>query len=58
MIAKEKENLSIEIMEKLKTKKMFRRCKCCGKPIEWNYKFSICNHCYTTRYFEYDDDIF
>ena len=41
-----KEELSIEIMEKLKTKETYRTCKYCGKKLPWDSSYSSCDICY------------
>jgi ATP-dependent RNA helicase SUPV3L1/SUV3 len=44
-----KEELSIAIMEKLKTKEMYRTCKLCGRRMMWDYPYSICEKCHKKR---------
>ena len=44
-----KEEISIEIIEKLKTKETYRTCKCCGKKLSWDYEYSICQKCFKNR---------
>lgn len=48
-IMKLKEEISIEIMEKLKTKETYRTCKYCGKKLPWDYNYSICQKCFKSR---------
>lgn len=48
-ITKLKEDISIHIMEKLKTKEIYRTCKFCGRKMEWNAKYSICEKCYKRK---------
>ena len=44
-----KEEVSMEIMEKLKTKETYRTCKYCGKKLPWDYNYSICQKCFKSR---------
>ena len=44
-----KEEISMEIMEKLKTKETYRTCKYCGKKLPWDYNYSICQKCFKSR---------
>lgn len=44
-----KEELSIEIMEKLKTKETYRTCRFCGKKLPWDYEYSSCQRCFNNK---------
>ena len=44
-----KEDISLEIMEKLKTKETYRTCKYCGRKIPWDYEYSMCQKCFNNR---------
>ena len=44
-----KEETSLIIIEKLKTKQMTRKCNMCGKVMPWNTKYSICDKCFKKR---------
>lgn len=48
-IAKLKEEISIFIMEKLKTKEVYRTCRICGRKMKWNEQYSICEKCYKNK---------
>ena len=50
-ISKLKEEISLAIIEQLKTKEIQRTCKLCKKVIAWDYPYSICQRCYTKRYY-------
>ena len=46
-----KEEISKKIIEILKMQKLSgRKCKYCGKPLEWNYPYGMCNNCHEERY--------
>jgi hypothetical protein len=36
-----------------KMAKMGKKCKHCGKEIEWNYPFGMCDKCHSKRYDDY-----
>lgn len=44
-----KEETSLIIIEKLKTKQMTRKCNGCGRVLPWNTKYSICDKCFKKR---------
>jgi ATP-dependent RNA helicase SUPV3L1/SUV3 len=57
MIAQEKEKVSIEIMKKLKTQNLYRRCRSCGKILNWNFNYAICEKCYSKNFLNQYDDL-
>ena len=41
-----KEDISERIVSELTNGEFFNRCKRCGKKLEWNHKFGMCEKCY------------
>jgi ATP-dependent RNA helicase SUPV3L1/SUV3 len=46
-IARRKNQISAVIMEKLSSEQLsMRSCRICGRPLPFNYKYSVCVRCY------------
>ncbi|MDO4615283.1 MAG: helicase-related protein [Lachnospiraceae bacterium] len=48
-IRSDKEKTAREIMRQLKKKNFSRTCRVCGKPLSWDYPFSVCENCYESE---------
>ena len=48
-----KEETSIQLIEKLKTKEAHKKCITCGKKLKWDSKYSICDKCHNKNYYGY-----
>ena len=46
LVSRKKERVAAMIMQKLSDKNFTRTCRQCGKPLYWNYPFSICQDCF------------
>lgn len=50
-ITRTKARLSEEIVKLLSQQKLQqRKCRFCGKPLPWNFSYSMCEDCYDRRY--------
>jgi len=59
VVAMKRIEISDEINEYLLTniKDVKRKCRYCGKTLEWNFPFSICQKCYhSQQYYDYWDN--
>ena len=51
-----KNRLSDEIVRQLSAQKLSqRKCRICGKPLRWNYPYSICDECHDKKFGRNDD---
>lgn len=58
-VSAKKNEISKKIIEILDQQKLQpRKCGSCGKTLEWNYPYGICQKCYNKRYSYWGDDYY